>query len=190
MDQPIHAVADLLCATRQGDRTALDRLLPIVYAQLRAVAARTLRCEDSPHALRPLALLSETYLQLVGPAESRWQTRAHFCGVAAHLVRRVLVEHAKRRTGDLTGRAPSVAEITLVEEDGRRVEIDLDVVALDRALQALAGVDARLARIVELRYFGALSLPGLVEVLDAEDGRMEREWRAARAWLHRYFIRS
>ena len=183
MADTMNQVTQLLLEAQKGDRGALDRLLPLVYAELRTIAARQLRRERGGHTLQPTALVHEAYLQLVGQSELQWQNRSHFLGIAAHLMRQILVHHARRRQA--SKRAGGLVQVTLDDAMQKVGGIDVDVLALNEALDALAAKDARLARIVELRYFGGLSIPETAEVIGVGTATVEREWRAARAWLHR-----
>jgi len=175
-------VTRLLQAWSDGDAAALDRLMPIVYDQLRAIAARYLRRERREHTLQPTALVNEAYLRLVDQRDVRWQNRAHFAGVAAQLMRRILVDHAKQRSRlKRGGGARTVAlDDALVLSDARAE----DLVALDRALTALAAFDERKSRVVELRYFGGLSVEETAEVLKVSQITVARDWKLAKAWLY------
>jgi RNA polymerase sigma factor (TIGR02999 family) len=176
-------VTQLLQDAQRGDRDAVDRLLPLVYAELRRVAARQLRREREGHTLQPTALVHEAYLELVGQRELAWQSRAHFIGIAAHLMRQILVRNARRRGA--AKRAGGLVQVPLDDAMPRAAGEDVDVVALHEALETLAAKDARLARIVELRYFGGLTIEETAEVIEVGTATVEREWRAARAWLRR-----
>lgn len=176
-------VTRLLMEVQQGDRSALDRLLPLVYGELRNVAARQLRREREGHTLQPTALVHEAYLELAGQRRLQWQSRAHFIGIAAHLMRQILVHHGRRRRA--AKRAGGLVQVTLDDAVLGTKGQDIDVVALHEALEALGAKDARLARVVELRYFGGLTIEETAEVLDIGTATVEREWRAARAWLRR-----
>jgi RNA polymerase sigma factor (TIGR02999 family) len=176
-------VTALLDGWGRGDQDALDRLLPLVYAELRRIAARQLRRERAGHSLQPTALVHEAYLRLVDQRRVDWQDRAHFFGVSAQIMRRILVDHARRRRAGKRG------------DDVQRVSIDQDVeapsrdetsvLALDRALERLERVDSGLARIVELRAFGGLTIEEAAHVLKVSASTAKREWRTAKAWLTR-----
>jgi RNA polymerase sigma factor (TIGR02999 family) len=172
----------LLDELSAGRREALDELLPLVYHDLRRLAARALRRERRGHTLQATALAHEAYLRLVDQRAARWQNRAHFLAVAAQAMRRILVDHARRqgrakRGGDRE-RVP-VEDAALASEPRA-----VDLLALDEALGRLAALDARQARIVELRFFGGLSVEETAEVLGTSPGTVARDWTHAKAWLH------
>jgi RNA polymerase sigma factor (TIGR02999 family) len=177
-------VTRLLLDWSHGDRTALDRLMPLVYDELRALAGRSLRSERSGHTLQATALVHEAYLKLVDQRQVRWQDRAHFFAVAAKLMRRILVDHARRhaaikRGGGQPGRP-------LDEADAQAQPAPLvDWLALDRALDRLAALDDRQARIVELRFFGGLTIEETARVLQVSAATVKDEWSFARGWLYR-----
>jgi RNA polymerase sigma factor (TIGR02999 family) len=183
MPQPSDDVTLLLAEYRGGKRDALDRLLPLVYDELRRIASRYLRAERSEHTLQPTALVHEAYLRLVGQHDVAWQNRAHFCGVAAQVMRRILVDHARSRRAAKRGGA--AARVTLADAlavvEGR----DVSVIALDRALDKLAALDPRLGRVVELRYFGGLTKREAAEALGVSPATVDRETATATAWLRR-----
>ncbi|MCL4820968.1 MAG: sigma-70 family RNA polymerase sigma factor [Vicinamibacteria bacterium] len=176
-------VTALLDAWCRGERDALASLVPVVHAELRRMAARELRRERGDHTLQPTALVNEAFLRLAGQRQVRWQSRAHFFGVAARVMRRVLVDHARRRSASRRGAAPVRVELTEATRiaDGP----DLDLVALDAALDALARQDPRQARGVELRFFGGLTVEEAAEVLDVAPSTVKLDWQMARAWLLR-----
>jgi RNA polymerase sigma factor (TIGR02999 family) len=182
MDPSPDDVARLLLEIKSGDRSALDTLLPVVYRELRVIAARFLHNERREHTLQPTALVHEAYLRLAGESGLHWENRAHFLGIAAQTMRRVLVDHARRR---LVGkRVGGLVRVTLDDELHGDVG-DVEVIALNDALDALAKKDERLARVVELRYFGGLSIAETAEALGVGTATVERDWRLARAWLLR-----
>ena len=186
MSNTTHEFTRLLLESQQGSRTALDRLLPILDTQLRAIADRLLRRGGTGRALQPTALAHEAYLLLVDQSAVGWQSRLYFFAFAAHQVRQVLVDYAKWRQA--AGRPDSVAPPTLSDagdssEQFDADEVEADVVALHEALEALARMDARLARVAELRHFGGLSTPAVAEILRMDPATAEQEWRVARAWL-------
>jgi RNA polymerase sigma factor (TIGR02999 family) len=176
-------VTDLLVAWARGDASALERLTPLVERELQAIARRYLRRERPGHTLQTTALVNEAYLKLVDQREPRWQSRAHFFGIAARLMRRILIDHARK--------------VSYRKRGGGAIHVPLDeaavvgsarageLVALDDALSALAAVDERKSRIVELRYFGGLSVEETAEVLGLHPDSVTREWRRARAFLRR-----
>lgn len=176
------AVTALLAAWGRGDEDARDRLLPIVYAELRRRAAAYLRRERPGHTLQPTALVHEVYLRLVGQQGIPWQNRAQFFGVAAGMMRRILVDHARgRRAGKRGGGAFHASwEDDVVTPQGDQV----DIAAVDDALNDLARLDPRQSQIVELRYFGGLSIEETADVLKISPATVKREWTVARAWLY------
>lgn len=184
MNPPPSEVTRLLKDWSEGDAAALDRLMPIIYAELRAVAARYLRRERPDHTLQPTALVNEVYLRLIDQKRVNWQNRAHFVGVAAQMMRRILVDHAKghkrAKRGGGAQRVPfdEAAAFSEVRED--------DLVELDAALTALATFDERKSRVVELKYFGGLSVEETAEVLQVSVITVARDWKLAKAWLYNH----
>jgi RNA polymerase sigma factor (TIGR02999 family) len=176
-------VTGLLVAWRNGSSEALDELIPIVYGELRRVAGQQLRGERPDHSLQPTALTHEAFLRLLGTRRVGWQNRAHFFAVASQLMRRILVEHARRRQTAKRGGAPT--RVTLDEADAPIESVDVDIVALHEALLALKDLDPRQARIVELRYFGGLSMEEAAEILGVSPATVKRDWRVAKLWLRR-----
>jgi RNA polymerase sigma-70 factor (ECF subfamily) len=178
-------VTELLSQYRAGRREALDQLVPVVYGELRAIAARYLRGEWAGHTLQPTALVHEAYMRLVDQREVEWQNRAHFFGVAAQIMRRLLVDHARGR--NRRKRGGGLLMVPLEENDvaGPAPDEGLDLVALDDALERLTALSPQQARIVELRYFGGLSIEETAEVLGVSTMTVKRGWAMARAWLHR-----
>jgi RNA polymerase sigma-70 factor, ECF subfamily len=181
-------VTALLRAWGAGDRLAADRLVPIVYQQLRRRAAAYLRQERPNHTLQPTALVHEAYLRLVDQRQMDWQNRAQFFGIASQMMRRILVDHARRRKMDK--RSGQWLRVSLGDRAAAARDADFDVLALDLLLEKLAAFDARKSRVVELRYFGGLSLPEVAEALKVSPATVDREWRAARAWLHAELTRG
>lgn len=179
-------VTTLLAAWRDGDREALSRLMPLVYGELRRLAARSLEGERKDHTLQPTALVHEAFLRLAGGAVPRWQDRVHFYAVAAQVMRRLLVDHARaRRTEKRGGGArplPLEAALDIGSPEAGDPEL---LIALDEALVELAVHDPRKARIVELRFFGGLTIEETAEVLDLATSTVILEARLARAWLFR-----
>lgn len=178
---PPEEVTGLLRAWRDGDRGALDRLMPRVYDELRRVAGRYLRHERPDHTLQPTALVHEAYLRLIGAERPQWRDRLHFYAVAAQVMRRVLVDHARAHRADKRG--GGARPVPLDEGIDAGVERTADLVALDEALAALAAIDARKARIVELHHFAGLTVAETAEVLDLSVSTIVLEARLARAWL-------
>ena len=173
----------LLQKLQAGDRAALDELMPLVYAELRRIAAGYLKGERREHTLQPTALVHEAYLKLADQSGLQPESRAHFLGIAATMMRQTLVDHARRhRAGK---RAGAHLRVTYDEQLPVPVQFDVEVIALSDALELLAVEDTRLARIVELRYFGGLSIAETAEVVGVGTATVEREWRLARAWLKR-----
>lgn len=173
----------LLERASQGERAALDELIPLVYDELRRIAARFVRKERPGQDIQVTALVNEAYLRLVGQRDVTWQNRSHFFGVAANLMRRILVDHA--RTAKAGERGGGVACVTLNDENVPGSSRSADNVALDDALARLATRDPKLAKLVELRYFGGLTTKETAEMLGVSVSTVEREWVAARAWLFR-----
>ena len=176
-------VTGLLLAWSQGDRVALDRLMPLVEGELQLLAHRYLRRERAGHTLQTTALVNEAYLRLVDQREPRWQSRAHFFGIAAQMMRRILIDYARKVAYAKRGGGAqkiSLDEVCLLAE-GRADEL----VALDDALTALARVDERKSRLVEMRYFGGLSVDEIAEVLGVHPDTVTREWRRAKIFLRR-----
>jgi RNA polymerase sigma factor (TIGR02999 family) len=178
-----HDVTTLLGDWNRGDRSALDRLVPLVYAELRRAAARHLRAERAEHTLQPTALVHEVYLRLVDQRQVDWQGRAHFLGATAHVMRRVLVDHARRHRAGKRGEGFRRVSMDEVSEAAAPTEVP--ILALDHALDRLNEMDPELARIVELRAFGGLTIEEAAHVLDVSASTAKRYWRTARAWLKR-----
>ena len=176
-------ITQLLTDASQGDRVALDALLPLVYQELRRLADNYLRQERSDHTLQPTALVHEAYLRLVGQTEITWQNRAHFFSVAAQVMRHILVDHARGHNAEKRGGGER--KLALSEAVSFFEEKDVNLVALDEALNELAALDAQQARIVELRFFGGLNVEEIAEVLKVTPGAVRYDWRMAKAWLHR-----
>jgi RNA polymerase sigma-70 factor, ECF subfamily len=177
------SLTGMLQAWAKGDLEARDRLLPIVYGELRRQAARQLRSERGGHTLQPTALVHEVYLRLAQPRRIPWQSRAEFFAAAAQAMRRILVDHARKRAA--AKRAGNWTRIELGDEVAIAGQRELDLLGLDDALDRLAELDPRHARIVELRFFGGLSVPETASVLKVSTATVKRDWSLARAWLHR-----
>ena len=166
------------------DRQSLESLLPVVYQELRRLAAAYIRRERPGQTLQPTALVHEAYLRLKKDDPARWQNRAHFCAIAAHSMRQILIERARAR--DALKRGGGAARVTLDERlVPASADASLDLLALDDALQRLAAMDASAARIVELRFFGGLTVEETAEVMDISPATVKRHWTVARAWLAR-----
>jgi RNA polymerase sigma factor (TIGR02999 family) len=175
-------ITQLLIDWNNGRNAALQDLLPLVYGELRRIAAQRLRRERPDHTLQPTALVHEAYIRLIDQRRVRWQNRAHFYGVAAQVMRRILVDQARARNAEKRG--AGWERVTLIGDKtpngGSR---EIDVLALDGALERLAALDAQQERIVELRYFGGLTLDETAEVIGISTATVKREWAIARAWL-------
>lgn len=184
---PPTQVTDLLARWRQGDRAALDELMPLVYEELRRLARSYLRRERPDHTLQSTALVHEAFLRLTGQNPPEWKNRAHFFGVAARLMRQILVDHARTHAAEKRGGGYKLA----LTEDVARVEPrELDLLDLDNALQQLARLDPQQSQVVELRYFAGLSIEDASEVLGISPATVKREWATARAFLQREMARS
>lgn len=183
MASPTHEVTQLLLAWGDGDREALDRLMPLVYAELRRLAGHYLAGERRGHTLQATALVNEAYLRLVDSGARQWQNRAHFFGIAAQMMRQVLVDHARAR--NYLKRGGGAQQVTFDEGLIVADERAADIVALDDALTALAKLDERKSRLVELRFFGGLSIEETAAVLQVSPGTVMRDWTLAKAWLRR-----
>lgn len=179
-DQP-GQVTQLLERWGRGDRSALNELTPLVYTELRNVAAAYLRRERPDHTLQATALVNEAYLRLIGKKPSHWQGRKHFYGIAARLMRQVLVEHARKHKAGKRGGGRMNVTLEHFEEVSNTP--DVDILAVHQALERLASFDEQQARIVELRFFGGLSIEEAAETLGIGHATVEREWKMARAWL-------
>lgn len=175
-------VSRLLRAWSEGDRSALDRLTPIVYQELRRLAGRYLRGERAGHSLQTTALVNEAYMRLVDYRRMQWQDRAHFFAVSAQLMRRILVEHARRHNLKRGGGVQHISLDQAAVVGSDRAE---DLVALDEAMKELARMDARKAQVVELRFFGGLSVEETAEALKISPVTVMRDWSTAKAWLYR-----
>ncbi len=179
-------VTGLLREWQGGDARALERLIPLVYRELHALASRHLSRERPGHTLQTTALVHEAYLRLAGQRRVDWKGRAHFFGLAARLMRRILVEHARhQRRAKRGGRAP---HLSIEVAGGVAAPTSLDTVdacALDRALTGLESRDAQQARVVELRFFGGMTVEETAEVMGVSPATVKREWAVARAWLYR-----
>jgi len=185
-------ISGLLRAWRDGDQSALERLTPIVYGELRRLARNLMRGERPGHSLQTTALVHEAYTRLVDYKHMQWQDRAHFFAVSAQLMRRILVDRARRhnlkRGGDV--RHVSLDEAATLAGGGDLMEPGADLVSLDRALDALARIDPRKVQVVELRFFGGLSVEETADVLKLSPVTVKRDWRAARSWLYRELTRA
>ena len=175
-------ITQLLAEWNKGDRKALDRMLPLVYDELRRMAARRLSGERPDHTLQPTALVHEAYLRLVEQERVNWQNRAQFYGVAAEMMRRILINHAKNRKA--AKRGGGTVKVSLDDTEKAAEQEDLKLLALDEALDRFAADYPRQARVVELKYFMGLSIAEISEALEVEHATVERDWKFAQAWLH------
>lgn len=175
-------VTVLLARWRAGDASALQLLVPLVYAELRRLAQHYLLRERVGHTLQPTALVNEAYLRLAGQGRGDFADRTHFIGVAAHLMRQILVDHARARNA---AKRDGGSRVELQEAEHPLQQSDIDVTALDDALNRLAEFDANLCQLVELRFFGGLSIEDTAAVMSVSTSTVKREWAAARAWLNR-----
>ena len=180
-------ITALLVAWGRGDEAALQQLIPLVHRELHQMARRCLKGERAGHTLQPTALVNEAYLRLVDVRRVDWKNRTHFLAMSARLMRRVLVDFARSR--QYQKRGGGVMKVSLDEAHGVATERGQDLVALDEALIGLTRIDPRKAQIVELRFFGGLSVEEIGEVLKLSTGTIKREWRAAKAWLYQELTR-
>ena len=181
-------VTELLGRWRGGDGEALDSLIPLVYEELRRIAQHYLRNERPGHTLQSTALVHEAYVRLIRQDLPQWQNRAHFFAVAAQLMRQILVDHARLYRADKRG--GGVCNLTLDEAEQDAQQVDVDIVALDDALKTLSAMDPQQGKVVELKFFGGLSIEDTAEVLGVSSSTVKRDWIMARAWLHRELDRS
>ena len=192
LESPEADVTGLLLAWSGGDKSAGEKLLPAVYAELHRQAARAMRRESSDHTLQATALLHEAYLKLVDQRRVEWRNRAQFFGVAAQVMRRILVDHA--RAQHAAKRGGDVQQITLAGHDVAHAAPDMangvDILALHEALERLAQMDPRQVRLIELRYFGGLNIEETADALGVSAATVKREWSVARAWLRRELTTS
>ncbi|HXY48267.1 MAG TPA: sigma-70 family RNA polymerase sigma factor [Terriglobales bacterium] len=187
--EPPSEITQLLRDWRDGDRKALDSLLPRVYKELRRLARHQLRNERPDHTLQSAALVHEAYLRLVGVSPpQQWESRTHFFAIAAQLMRQILVDYARRHGA--AKRGGSVCKLSLEDAMATPRRAQVDIVALDDALHALSRIDERQSRVVELRFFAGLSLNEISKVLEIAPATVQRDWTAARAWLHREISRG
>lgn len=178
-----HEITQLLLAWSDGDPTALDKLVPLVYDELRRLARRYMNREQPGHLLQTTALVNEAYMRMIDVHQVKWQNRAHFFAISARVMRRILVDFA-RRSGKLK-RGGKAIEVSLAEALVVSTKRGADLVAIDDALTTLSALDPRQSQVVELRFFGGLKDSEIAEVLKVSHGTVRRDWRLARAWLHR-----
>jgi len=181
--QPDENVTQLLGRWTHGDKAALDQLMPLVYGELRSLAKKYLRSERSDHTLQPTALVNEVYLRLVDQQTASFSNRAQFFGMAAKMMRNILVDHARKRRTAKRGGEPLRLSISTADRIGRKP--DLDLVALDDALKRLAALNPQHSDTVELRFFGGLTIEETAEAMGVSHATVERDWSFARAWLRR-----
>lgn len=177
-------VTELLVDWSKGDQKALDKLMPLVYSELRRLAGNYLRRERQNHTLQPTALVNEAYLKLIDQRRAKWQNRAQFYGVAAQLMRRILVDHARAHQADKRGGSDQ-QRLSITSAGELSEKPDTDILALHEALNELSEMDPQQGRIVELKFFGGLSIEETAEVLGVGHATVERDWKMARAWLRR-----
>jgi RNA polymerase sigma-70 factor, ECF subfamily len=185
-------VTQMLVECSSGHKEVLDQLMPLVYDELRRLAARYLRRERPNHTLQPTALVHEAYLRLIDQSRVHWQNRAHFLGIAATMMRRILINHAQSRKAAKRGggKYPLSLDAAADWADEREVDRGIDLIVIDEALTRLAAIDNEQSRIVELRFFGGLTVEETAEVLAISPATVHREWRMAKAWLHREISKS
>jgi len=182
-NEPMGDVTQLLVSYGQGDRAALDAMLPLVYDELRIIARSYLKQERADHTLQPTGLVHEAYLRLVNQRQVDWRNRAQFFGLAANMMRRILVNHAEAKRAEKRGRGNekvSLEDVTVVVDENT-----LDLLALDQGLHRLEEFDKLKSRIVELKYFGGLTIAEIAEVTNTSTATVEREWSFARGWLYK-----
>lgn len=184
MTQPPSEVTQLLIDWNGGDQAAFEKLVPLVHAELRRVARRYMIGERAGHTLQATALVNEAYLRLVDQNRIRWQNRAHFFAISAQMMRRILVDHARKRRYAKRGGKDAI-KVSLTEAGELTAERAADVTALDDALNLLAELDHQQSQVVELRFFGGLTNEETAEVLGVSHAMVKREWATAKAWLYR-----
>ena len=187
-EESAQQVTQLLVNWSNGDQHALEELMPLVYGELRRLAASHLRRERSDHTLQSTALVNEAFLRLVNQREVHWRSRAHFYGIAAQMIRRILVDHARSQQAGKRG--AGAIKLELDEAMAVSPAKELDLVSLDDALERLAALDERQGRIVELRFFAGLSVEETAEVMHISPATVKREWSSARAWLYREILKT
>jgi len=180
---PTSEITGLLVDWSNGDQTALEKLLPLVEQELRRLAHSYMRREDPDHTLQTTALVNEAYLKLIDQKKTRWQNRAHFFGIAARIMRRILLNYARDQHREKRG--GKAVQVSLSEASVVCLEKPEELIALDEALERLAAVDERKSRVVELRYFGGLEIDEIAEVLKVSSITVMRDWKFAKAWLFR-----
>jgi RNA polymerase sigma factor (TIGR02999 family) len=189
MSKEPQEITQMLLELTDGNEEVVNQILPHIYDELRRLASSYLRRERSNHTLQPTALVHEAYMKLIDQTRVKWQNRAHFFGIAAQVMRRILMDHARKHTAEKRG---GDAEVLPIEEEILIVSHDksAELIALDDALKQLAEMDERKAKIVELRYFGGLSIEETAEVIGVSVPTVNREWRMAKAWLYSELARN
>ena len=182
--QSTEGITELLIDWGKGDQAALEKLMPLVYNELRRLATNYLRRERASHTLQPTALVNEAYLKLVDQRNAKWQNRAHFFGISAQLMRRILVDHARQHQAAKRGGSHQ-QRLSITSAERVAKQPDVDLLALNEALDELTKMDPQQGRIVELKFFGGLSIEETAEVLAIGHATVERDWKMARAWLRR-----
>jgi RNA polymerase sigma factor (TIGR02999 family) len=177
-------ITDLLLRWSKGDGNALDQLMPVVYAECRRIASQQIRDENRDHTLDPTGLVHELYLRLVDQRRATWENRAQFFGIAAQLMRRILVDHARSRRATKRGGSALLVSIDAAAETPND-SLAEDVLAIDEALDRLGAVDAEQVRIIELRFFAGLTVEETAQIVGRSPRTVKREWRVAKAWLYR-----
>jgi RNA polymerase sigma factor (TIGR02999 family) len=183
MGETSRPITQLLNQLSTGDQTAADRLIPLVLTELQQIAGHYMRTERRGHTLQPTALVNEAFLRLVGGAGVDWKSRAHFFAVAAHVMRRILIDHARLKRTEKRG-GGDLRNVTIEENVVFSYHDPVELLSIDEALNRLAEFDARQCRIVELRFFAGLSVEETAEILQISGRTVKREWNLARAWLH------
>lgn len=181
MSEPAN-ITKLLNQYQEGNKRALDELFPLVYDELRRLAKSRLQNERGDHTLQPTALVHEAYLRLIEQHSTNWQNRAHFFGLAAEMMRRILVNHAVKRNAEK--RFGNQTKLALDDAISLIAAREIDLILLDDVLNKLAEFDAQQAKIIELRFFAGLKIEEVAEVLGVSESTIKREWRIAKAWLH------
>jgi len=188
-DESPHDITQMLIELTDGNTEVVNQILPRIYDELRKLASSYLRRERADHTLQPTALVHEAYMKLIDQKKVHWQNRAHFFGIAAQVMRRILLDHARKHNADKRGgeaeKLPIEEEILVVSH-----EKSAELIALDDALETLAKMDPQKAKIVELRYFGGLSIEETAEVMGVSVPTINRQWRMAKAWLYGQIVRA
>ena len=179
-----HEVTRLLLSWNDGNQNALEKLLPLIYKSLQKIAHRHLSRENAPQTLQTTALVHEAYLKLIDQHSVNWQNRSHFFAIASQAMRRILIDHARRQFAEKRGGEGEKISLDEIDAAGAAVKTDRNLLALDEALNELGKIDRQQSRIVELRYFGGLTVEEIAEVMQTSPRTVAREWAMARAWLY------